>query len=90
MNTNLTFNNAQFPANVLSFGDPAQPAIPPAGVHPVVAAQGKWASFHSPQAYDIGATVCFDSGFGDIPYCVRVKSCVPYQNGYFISGVIGE
>lgn len=89
MNTNLTYNNTPFPVRLNSFATAGQPDIPPAGEHPVVAVQGKWISFNSPQPFDIGSTVCFDSGFADMPYCVRVAICVPVEGGFYVAGTIG-
>jgi len=89
MNTNLSFNNNQFPVRLDYLGTGAQPEIPPAGVHPVVAMQGKWTSFLSPQPLVVGATVHLDSGFPDMPFNVHVESCVQTQGGFYIRGIIG-
>jgi hypothetical protein len=89
MDTNLSFDNDHFPVRLDSFGTGAQPDNPPAGVHPVVAKQGKWTSFLSSHALPIGVTVSLDSGFPDMPYRVRVQSCAPTQGGYYIAGIIG-
>lgn len=89
MNTNLTYNNNTFPVRLNTFGTAGQPDIPPAGEHPVAAAQGKWTSFVSPQPFAIGSKVCFDSGFTDKPYCVRVEMCIPTAEGHYVAGTIG-
>jgi len=89
MNTNLSFNNNQFQVRLDYVGTEAQREIPPAGVHPVVAMQGKWTSFVSPEPFAQGVTVQLDSGFPGMPLNVHVESCVQTDGGYYIRGIIG-
>jgi hypothetical protein len=91
MKTTATYNSQSIEIDILSLAPKNASSIPPAGVHPVVQAQGELISLLSPVDISSGSTLYVHSGYPGLPYCVTVNSCISDGQGKFlILGIIGQ